>query len=155
MSTTEQAGRPGKYRRSAFGLVVALATTVVAIVFVMWVMSLFRHTTDIKPQHVAYKAAVADAQEGGLKPVYPVTLPSGYFATQAQVPDDGDGFEIDLLKGTKDFIGIRVAHDAVVSQLVHDDVDGLLFGHESPSISRVRPDALGRTSEQLAGSPLV
>jgi hypothetical protein len=123
MSTTEGTGRPGKYQRSAFGLVVAMVTTVVAIGLVIWFMGLFRHSTDIKPQRVDYRMAVAAAQEGKLAVVYPATLPAGYIATQARVPDDNDGFEIDLLKGDKDFIGIRAARTAVIAALVHQDVD--------------------------------
>jgi hypothetical protein len=123
MSTTEQTGRPGKYNRSAFGLVVALVTTVVVVAGLLWVMSLFRDTPVAKPDHVDYLAAVRAAQQGGLEPVYPTRLPVGYFATQAQVPDDDDGFEIDLLRGEDDFIGIRVARRAPLAQLVHQGID--------------------------------
>jgi hypothetical protein len=55
--------------------------------------------------------------------VYPTELPLGYFATQAKVPQDDDGFEIDLLRGDKDFIGIRMARKAPIAQLVHEDID--------------------------------
>ena len=126
MSTTEESGRPGRYQRSAFGLVVALVATVVVVGLLLWVMGLFRHSNDIKPERVDYRAAVTAAQQAKLTPVYPATLPSGYIATQARVPEDDDGFEIDLLKGDTadgDFIGIRTASKAVISKLVHDDVD--------------------------------
>jgi hypothetical protein len=128
MSAPEQTGRPGKYNRSAPGLVVALVTTVAVVAALGLFMGLFRHKTDIKPQHVDYLAAVRDAQGAvldgvKLEPVYPTELPLGYFATQAQVPQDDDGFEIDLLRGDKDFIGIRVAKKAVIAQLVHEDID--------------------------------
>lgn len=116
MSTTEQTGRPGKYQRSAFGLVVALVTTVVLIALVMWLMSLFRQKTEVKPAHVDYRSVVADAQEGGLTVVYPASLPAGYFATQATVPTDGDGFEIDLLDGNaadSDYVGVVEAKSSL------------------------------------------
>jgi hypothetical protein len=128
MSTTEQAGRPGKYQRSAPGLVVAMVTTVVAVGAVLWFMGLFRHSTDIKPQRVDYRQAVAAMQQAKKAVVYPATLPAGYIATQARVPDDGDGFEVDLLKGDKDFIGIRTARAKVIAALVHDDVDANATG---------------------------
>ncbi|GAB4012270.1 DUF4245 family protein [Nocardioides ultimimeridianus] len=126
MSTTEHTGRPGKYQRSAFGLVVAMVTTVVAVVAVLAFMGLFRHTTVTKPQALDYREAVTAAQQGRLDVVYPSTLPEGYIATQARVPDDNDGFEIDLLKGDTadaDFIGIRTARKANIAALVHQDVD--------------------------------
>ncbi|HWU22327.1 MAG TPA: DUF4245 family protein [Nocardioides sp.] len=123
MSTTEHTGRPGKYQRSAFGLVVAMITTVVAVVAALWFMGLFRHSTEYKPQKVDYLEAVAAAQQGKLAVVYPATLPDGYIATQARVPSDNDGFEIDLLKADSDFIGIRTARTANVAALVHQEID--------------------------------
>ncbi|GAB2975471.1 DUF4245 family protein [Nocardioides montaniterrae] len=122
MSTTEQTGRPGKYNRTPFGLVAALVTTVVVVGGLLVFMGMFRHSTDIKPQPIDYLQAVRDAQPR-LEPVYPTRLPEGYIATQAQVPDDNDGFEIDLLHGEHDFIGIRVAHVAPIAQLVHEGID--------------------------------
>ena len=148
MSTTEQAGRPGKYQRSAFGLVVALVSTVVVVGLLLWVMGLFRHSGDVKPQHVDYRSIVVDAQQGGLTPVYPTSLPSGYFATQARVPDDGDGFEIDLLKGDTadaDFIGIRVAKRAGLAQLVDEEVDKDATGAASYDVPASVPQPLART----------
>ncbi|GAB3868782.1 hypothetical protein GCM10028801_45270 [Nocardioides maradonensis] len=126
MSTTQETGRPGKYQRSAFGLVVAMVTTVVAVALAIWVMGWFRHTPTAKPTHADYRAAVADMQRQKQPVVYPSSLPEGYIATQARVPDDYDGFEIDLLKGdtaNADFIGIRTARTANIAALVHQDVD--------------------------------
>ncbi|MCL2541873.1 MAG: DUF4245 family protein [Nocardioidaceae bacterium] len=123
MSTTQQAGGAGRYQRSPFGLIVALVVTVAVVVGVMGFMGLFQRKTDIKPAHVNYMAAVLAAQEGHIQPAYPTRLPVGYFATQAQVPDDYDGFVVDLLRGQKDFIGIRTARKATVSELVDDNVD--------------------------------
>ena len=128
INAPEQTGRPGKYNRSPGGLVVALVTTVVVIAALGIFMRAFRHDTDVKPVHVNYLAAVRDAQGAELsgvklEPVYPTELPLGYFATQAQVPEDDDGFQINLLRGDKDFIGIRVAKKAVIAQLVHEDID--------------------------------
>lgn len=126
MSTTQETGRPGKYQRSAFGLVVAMVTTVVAVALAIWVMGWFRHTPDAKPSQVDYLARVADMQQQKQAAVYPTSLPDGYIATQARVPDNYDGFEIDLLKGDSanaDFIGIRTARTANIAALVHQDID--------------------------------
>lgn len=126
MSTTEETGRPGKYQRSAFGLVVAMVTTVVAVALAIWVMGWFRHTPSATPPQVDYLARVADMQQQKQPAVYPASLPDGYTATQARVPDDYDGFEIDLLRGdtaNADFIGIRTARTANIAALVHQDVD--------------------------------
>lgn len=129
MSTTDQkppaepTGRPGKYQRTTAGLVAALVVTAVAIGVVIWVMGLFRDETEVKPEPIDLRATVADAQEAGLRPVYPARLPEGWIATGAEVPSDGDGFEIRMLTDDQRFVGVREAKQSSVTQLLHLYVD--------------------------------
>lgn len=129
MSTTEQqppaepTGRPGKYQRTTAGLVAALVVTAVAIVVAIWVMGLFRDETEVKPERVDLTDIVGDAQDAGLEPVYPADLPEGWFATGAEVPSDGDGFEIRMLTDDERFVGIREAKRSSVAELLHTYVD--------------------------------
>jgi hypothetical protein len=129
MSTTEQqppaepTGRPGKYQRTTAGLVAALVVTAVAIVVAIWVMGLFRDETEVKPEAIDLPGTITDAQDAGLQPVYPTSLPDGWIATGAEVPSDGDGFEIRMLTGDEHFIGIREAKRSSAVELLHTYVD--------------------------------
>lgn len=129
MSTTQEqppvepTGRPGKYQRSAGGLVAALVTTAVVIGALIWLMGLFREDTQIDPDKVDLDATVAEVQDAGLKPVYPASLPDGWTATAAEVPADQDGFEIRMLTDDGKFVGIRLAKGASVLELLHTYVD--------------------------------
>lgn len=120
----EPTGRPGRYQRSVGGLVAALALTAVAIVVVMWVLGLFRNDLEIEVEEVDYLASVAAAQEAGLRPVYPESLPEGWIATGAEVPTtEGGGFEIRLLTDEERFVGIRQAMGESVTGLLTTYVD--------------------------------
>ncbi len=112
MSTTSEPGRPGRYQRSVAGLIVALVLTVGAVAVVMWVLGLFRGDLEVDPENVDLSAGIATAQESGLRPVYPSSLPEGWVATAAEVPSDGGGgYEIRLLTDDGKFVGIRQADD--------------------------------------------
>jgi hypothetical protein len=131
---TEPTGRPGKYQRSAGGLVAALVLTAVAVVVVMWVLGLFRNDLEIDPEEVDYLDVVAGLQEAGEGPVYPASLPDGWIATEAIVPvEEGGGFELDLLRDDEDaFIGIRqasgISATGLLTQYVEEDADNLVEG---------------------------
>ncbi|GAA3816692.1 DUF4245 family protein [Nocardioides panacisoli] len=124
MSTTEQqpaepTGRPGKYQRSAGGLIAALVTTAVVIGALIWVMGLFRHDTDIGPDSVDLRTTIAEFQQGGLQPVYPRSVPDGWTVTAAEVPEDQGGFEIRMLTDDGKFVGIAVAKGSSPFELLH------------------------------------
>lgn len=123
MSTTSETGRPGKYRRSAGGLVAALVLTVALVVAVMWVLGLFRNDLEVETESIDLADAVAGAQEAGLEPAYPASLPKGWRATAAEVPTDGEGgFEIRMLTDDGRFVGIRQG-EASVGALLETYVD--------------------------------
>lgn len=121
--TGEPTGRPGKYQRTVGGLVAALVTTAVVIGAVIWLMGLFRDDVEIGPDKINLAATVAEVQDAGLKPVYPTSLPDGWTATAAEVPQDQDGFEIRMLTDDGKFVGIRLARDSSAVELLHTYVD--------------------------------
>ena len=76
--STSSVGRPGKYQRSAGGLVAALVITVVGVGGLLWVLGLFRPDLDDAAGRDRLPGFVGDAQDAGLEPVYPVSLPDGW-----------------------------------------------------------------------------
>ncbi len=121
--STSSVGRPGKYQRSAGGLVTALLITVVAVGGLLWVLGLFRSDTSIRPDEVDYLAIAGEAQDAELAPVYPASLPDGWFATAYEIqPGEEPVLEIRLLTGDDDFAGIHQS-SASASELVRTYVD--------------------------------
>ncbi|KAA1421329.1 DUF4245 domain-containing protein [Nocardioides humilatus] len=121
--STSSVGRPGKYQRSAGGLLAALVITVVAIGALLWFMGLFRDDVDNRPDRVDYLETVSEAQDAKLSPIYPAELPKGWIATGFDVvPGDNPTFEIRLLTDSDKFIGIRQEAEDV-STLIRQYVD--------------------------------
>ncbi len=120
---SEQSGRPGKYQRTTHGLVVSLIVTVAAIALVLWFMGLFRSETVYEPEQVDYLAGVEGAQDAGLRPFYPSSLPDGWVATGVEVVPGGDEeFALKLLTDDEEFVGVR-QHAGTVSALLREHVD--------------------------------
>lgn len=121
--STSSVGRPGKYQRSAGGLVAALVITVVIVGALLWFLGLFRTDTDIDPEEIDYLGVAGEAQDAGLEPVYPTALPEGWIATGYDVTAvDGQALEIRMLTDDDNFVGIH-QEDASVSALVREYVD--------------------------------
>jgi hypothetical protein len=119
----EPAGRPGRYNRSAGGLVSSLVVTVLVIGGVLVFMSIFRNDFEAEPESVDYLATVESAQQSGLAPVYPATLPEGWIATRVDVePGDEASFQISLLTDDDRYVGIRT-EDASIAALLAARVD--------------------------------
>jgi hypothetical protein len=122
MSTSSE-GRPGKYQRSAGGLVAALIVTVVAVGGLLWVLGLFRPDTNIRPEAIDYLAIAGEAQDAKLDPVYPASLPEGWIATKFEVaPGTEPALEIALFTDDDEFVGIQ-QESAPASELVSEYVD--------------------------------
>lgn len=121
--STSSVGRPGKYQRSAGGLLAALVITVVAMGGLLWVMGLFRDDVDNRPEAVDYLQTVGEAQDARLAPVYPAALPDGWIATGFDVTGgEQPTFEIRLLTDDDNFVAVhQEAADA--SDLVREYVD--------------------------------
>lgn len=123
MSTSTE-GRPGKYERSAGGLVMALVVTVVAVGGLIWLLGLFRPDTDNRPEELAdYLAIVEEAQDAKLDPIYPESLPQGWITTKFEVePGTDPALETGLFTDEEKFVGIQ-QEAAEPSDLVRRLVD--------------------------------
>lgn len=120
---TEPTGRPGRYNRSAAGLVSSLVVTVIVIGGLLYFMGAFRHDFEAKPESIDYLATVKAAQQSGLQPVYPATLPEGWIATRVDVePGDDPFFQVSLLTEGNRYVGIRI-EDASITALLATRVD--------------------------------
>ncbi|KRB77882.1 hypothetical protein ASE01_06775 [Nocardioides sp. Root190] len=119
----EPTGRPGRYNRSAAGLVSSLVVTVLGIGAVLYFMSNFRNDFEATPESIDYLATVESAQQAGLSPVYPAALPEGWIATRVDVePGDDASFQISLLTEGNRYVGIRL-EDATIPALLAARVD--------------------------------
>ncbi|MEZ0579583.1 DUF4245 family protein [Nocardioides sp. MH1] len=123
MSTTS-VGRPGKYQRSAGGLIAALVITVVAVGGLLWFLGLFRADVDNRPEPIDYRSSIDDAQEGRLDPVYLGSLPDGWIATKFDVEPAGEdsAFATGLFTDDEKFVGIE-QQTATVDSLLDSYVD--------------------------------
>lgn len=105
---TEPTGKPGRYQRSAAGLVVSLVVTVVAIGALLYFMGVFRPDFEAKPTAIDYLETVEAMQSAGLSPVYPEDLPEGWIATSVTVPTEKDPyFMIGMLNDDDEFVAVR------------------------------------------------
>jgi len=115
--------RPGRYPRTAKGMLGAMVITVLAVVGFVGFLALFRDEPDIEPEEVDYLEIVGLAQEADLQPVYPAELPEGWIATRAEVsPDEQPDFDLTLLTDDEEFVGV-VWSDEDVDDLLAERVD--------------------------------
>lgn len=136
MSQSQPSERPGRYQRSAVGLVTSLVVTVVAIGGLLYFMGVFRPDFEVKPEAVDYLETVQSAQQAGLTPAYPDALPEGWIATGVDVvPGDRPEFMVRLLTDDGKFVAVRqedASLTAMLSQWVDEDSE-TRPGHTVPS----------------------
>ena len=129
MSTQQpqQSERPGRYQRSAVGLVTSLVVTVVAIGGLLYFMGAFRPDFEVKPEAVDYVEIVQSAQQAGLTPVSPDALPKGWISTGVDVePGDPPVVMVRLLTDDGKFVAVRqedASLTAMLSQWVDEDTE--------------------------------
>ena len=129
MSTqqSQPSERPGRYQRSAVGLVTSLVVTVVAIGGLLYFMGAFRHDLEVKPEAVDYVEIVQSAQQAGLTPIYPEALPKGWISTGVDVvPGDRPVVMVRLLTDDEKFVAVRqedTSLTAMLSQWVDEDTE--------------------------------
>lgn len=122
-SQQEPTGRPGRYQRSAAGLVSSLVVTVVVIGGLLYFLGAFRHDFEAKPEAIDYLDTVEAAQQAGLTPVYPASLPEGWIATGVDIkPGDEPVFMLRMLTDDSRFVAVR-REDASVTALLSAWVD--------------------------------
>lgn len=125
MSTeqTQPSGTPGRYQRSAAGLIVSLVVTVVAIGGILYFMGIFRSDFEAKPTAVDYLDTVEALQLSDQTPVYPAKLPEGWIATSVTVPTEKDPFfMVGMLNEDDEFVAVRT-EDASFGALLAGSVD--------------------------------
>jgi hypothetical protein len=99
-------GQPGRYQRSASGMIGALIVTLLVILAFVAFRAFNRSDLDVKPQKIDYLAQVHYAQQAGTEVVYPGRLPDGWYATQVRFsPGKQPGLELSMLTGDREYVG--------------------------------------------------
>lgn len=124
MSEPAQPGRPGRYQRTANGLIGSMIVTVLAVGAFVLVRSIFSDDLDVgRPQPIDYLPSVQQLQVSGYEPVYPPTLPEGWQVTNVDFdPGERPAFGLNLFTSDDEFVGLRQA-DADVEDLLDEFVD--------------------------------
>ena len=121
---TAQTGRPGRYQRSASGLVASIIVLVAVVLGIVVFRAAFRQTPSYEPDHLDYRALVASVQQAGLKPAYPPTLPRGWYVKDASfVPGDRPVLDLAMTTADGHFAGLH-EEDRAVGDLVDTYVGG-------------------------------
>ncbi|TWG99403.1 uncharacterized protein DUF4245 [Nocardioides sp. J9] len=103
-----RSGSPGRYQRSAAGLVISLVVTVAAIGALLYFMGVFRPDFETKPTAIDYLETVEGMQLADQEPVYPAELPEGWIATSVNVPTDkAPYFMVGMLTDDNRFVAVR------------------------------------------------
>lgn len=137
---TEPTGKPGRYERSAGGLVISLVVTVVGIGALLYFMGIFRPDFETKPTAIDYLETVEAMQSADLAPVYPEDLPEGWIATSVTVPTEKDPyFMVGMLNDDDEFVAVR-QEDASFGALLAGSVDE----ETQPADGYTVPDAVRR-----------
>ena len=123
MSEASGTGRPGRYQRSTGGLIGAILVLLLVVGGVVVFRGAFRTTPSYEPEHIDYLALVGEIQQSGVKPVYPASLPSGWYVKDRTFLP-GDRPVLDLAMSTSDglFVGLH-QEDASIQELVERYVD--------------------------------
>ena len=121
--------QPGRYRRSAGGLVAAMLVTVVVVGGLVLVRDLFRNDLTTRPAPVDYLAAVQYAQDSDVEVVYPGSVPEGWIATSAGLtPGKRLVWGVGLLTDEERFVGVRHEQrslDHLLETYVDEDTSAL------------------------------
>lgn len=119
-----ETGRPGRYQRSATGLIGALLVTVAAVGAFFLLQELFRDDLEVRPGAVDHLEVVEAAQQAGIEPVYPASLPEGWIATRADGQAGPDPvLDIAMLTDDDRFVGLvwsRESADTLLRERVDD-----------------------------------
>jgi hypothetical protein len=100
--------QPGRYQRSASGMVGALLVTLLAILAFVVFRACTRTDLEVKPDHVDYLAEVGFAQGSGADLVYPASLPSGWYATSVDfAAGERPTLGISMLTAANEYAGLR------------------------------------------------
>lgn len=108
MSETTQRGKPGRYQRSFGGLIGSMIVLVVVVFGIIVFRGTFRDTPEYQPDDVDYLEMVTSIQQLGLEPVYPPTLPSGWYAKAASFePSDRPAIDLAFTTADEHTVGLH------------------------------------------------
>lgn len=110
MSETGRSGKPGRYQRSAGGLVGAMIVLVAVVLAIVGYRALFRSDAAVDPEPVDYLETAATVATTGLPVVAPDPLPDGWLATSADLDREEPArpvWRMGMLTGDEHFVGVR------------------------------------------------
>lgn len=121
--------KPGRYQRSANGLIGAMLVTLLAIGAFLLVRSLVRPDVEVEPEPVDYAAAADAARDAGFSVVAPASLPTGWRATSVDFAQtDPPLWGMGMLTDDGKFVGVRQEdeseRDLAISNVDEDAVEG-------------------------------
>jgi hypothetical protein len=123
-SPTTRTGRPGRYQRSASGLVGSIIVLVAVVLGIVLFRGAFRQTPTYEPDHLDYLSLVTSVQQAGLEPAYPPSLPEGWYVKNASfVPGDRPVLDLAMTTADGHFAGLH-EEDRAVGELVDTYVGG-------------------------------
>ena len=115
--------QPGRYQRSASGMVGAILVLLLLIAAFVGFRALNRDELEVRPEPVDHLAVVEALQQNGSRVAYPATLPDGW---QVNSVDSGPGDEptwgLGMLTEDDRFAGVR-QDSASTADLVEEYVD--------------------------------
>jgi hypothetical protein len=122
--------KPGRYQRSAGGMVGAMVILLLFIGAFVAFRGLTRDQPEIHPEPVDYLETVALAQRGGIDVVYPAELPEGWIATSVDVgAESATTWGLSMLTDEDRFVGLRQ----------DDDLDELLATYVDERVDEGEP----------------
>lgn len=120
-------GKPGRYQRSAGGMVGAMLLLLLVIGAFVAFRALTRDDVAVEPDHVDYLAIVRTYQESGVEVVYPTSLPKDWQATGAEVtPGKQLDWSLRTLTPEGEFAGVRESTrelDALITTYVDEHAE--------------------------------
>jgi len=118
MGAVSESEKPGRYARSAGGLIASLVVTVLAVLAFVAFRAVTSEDLEVRPEPVDYLDTVELAQDSDLQIVYPPSLPDGWIATNvAVVPGERPAFGLSILTDDETFIGVRQEDDSLTDLL--------------------------------------
>ena len=127
-------GQPGRYQRSASGMVGAMILCVLLVAGFVLFRSLVRTDPDGTPKALDYRSDVRDLQESGVDVIYPRSLPSGWKVTHVDyVPGSTPGFGLSMLTPANQYVGFR-EDSRSVPDLLSTYVDANATGGDTATV---------------------
>jgi len=149
VSEASETGRAGRYNRSAGGLVGSMIVLVLVVFGIVVFRGTFRDTPTYEPDHVDYLALVTSIQQGaGLEPVYPATLPGGWYVKATTFnPGDRPVLELAMTTDEGHFAGMHQEDRSV------DDLVDSLVGTDATEGDEVQLDSSVASTWQTFSDP--